>query len=148
MKALLYLVIIIGTFCLASCNRAPQANVLTISAADSLVAKWDKAWNDKNADDVMKLIANDASLVVNKKVISGHDSIQKLFVKDNIGFVRNLKISKVTCRVQKKYTWYCGTFSHVVVRHNGLIGNEKGNIIFTWKPQPDNTWKLSFISIE
>lgn len=148
MKTLIFLVLIIGTICLTSCNRTPQTTVLTVRAADSLVDKWEKAWNDKNADDVMKLIADDASLVINKKLISGHDAIQKLFVKKNIGYVKNLRISKVTCRVAKGYTWYCGSFSHVVVRHDGLIGNEKGNIIFTWRPQPDNSWKLAFISID
>lgn len=138
----------IGTMCLTSCDRTSQTKVLSVEAADSLVQKWNKAWNDKNVDDVMKLIADDAFMVINTKMITGHDSIQKIFVKSNIGLVQNLKITRVTCKVDKKFTWYCGTFSHLVVRQDSLIGNEKGNVIFTWKPQPDNSWKLSFISIQ
>lgn len=148
MKTIIYLALLIGTVCLASCNRPSPIKVLTSVAADSLVTKWNQAWNDKNADGVMKLIADDAFLIINKKVIIGHDSIQKLFVKNNIGFVKNLKIKKITCKVEKKFTWYCGTFTHLVVRHDSLISTEKGNVIFTWKPQPDNTWKLAFISIQ
>lgn len=148
MKTLIFVLLMIGTLYLTSCNRTSRTNVLTIEAADSLVTKWNKAWNDKNVDDVMKLIADDAFMVINKKMISGHDSIQKLFVKDYIGLVRNLQIKKVTCKVDKNFTWYCGTFSHLLVRHDTLIGDEKGNIIFTWKPQADNSWKLSFISIQ
>jgi len=148
MKTLIYLAFVICTVCLTSCNRTSPTNVLTSIAADSLVIKWNDAWNDKNAEGVMKLIAADAFLVINKEVIAGRDSIQKRFVNNNIGFVKNLKIKKVTCKVEKKFTWYCGTFMHQVVRDDGLISTEKGNIIFTWKPQPDNTWKLAFISIQ
>lgn len=148
MKTLIYLVLMIVTLSLTTCNRISQTKVLTTKAADSLVTKWNQAWNDRNTDAVMNLIADDAFMVINKKMISGHDSIQKLFVKSYIELVRNLKIQKVTCKVEKKFTWYCGTFSHLLVRHDTLLGNEKGNIIFTWKPQPDNSWKLSFISIQ
>ena len=148
MKTLIYLVLMIVTVSLTTCSRTSQTKVLTTQSADSLVTKWIQAWNDRNTDAVMKLIADDAFMVINKKMISGHDSIQKLFVKSNIELVRNLKIQKVTCKVEKKFTWYCGTFSHLLVRHDTLLGNEKGNVIFTWKPQPDNTWKLSFISIQ
>jgi ketosteroid isomerase-like protein len=148
MKTLIFLVLIIGTICLTSCNRTSQTKVLTTQAADSLVKQWNNAWNEKNEDAVMKLIAADAFMVIDKKMITGNDSIRKLFVNSYIGLVRNLKIKKVTCKVEKKFTWYCGTFSHLVVHQDSLIGNEKGNIIFTWKPQPDNSWKLSFISIQ
>ena len=148
MKTLIYLVLMIVTLSLTTCNRISQTKVLTTKAADSLVTKWNQAWNDRNTDAVMNLIADDAFMVINKKMISGHDSIQKLFVKSYIELVRNLKIQKVTCKVEKKFTWYCGTFSHILVRQDTLLANEKGNIIFTWKPQPDNSWKLSFISIQ
>lgn len=148
MKTLTFLILMIGTMCLTSCNRTSQTKVLSIEGADSLVNQWNKAWNDKNVDDVMKLIADDAFMVFDTKIITGRDSIQKKFVKDNIGLVKNLKIKRVTCKVEKKFTWYCGTFSHLVVHHDSLVSDEKGNIIFTWKPQPDNSWKLSFISIQ
>ena len=148
MKTFIYLVLMIVTLSLTTCNRISQTKVLTTKAADSLVTKWNQAWNDRNTDAVMNLISDDAFMVINKKMISGHDSIQKLFVKSYIELVRNLKIQKVTCKVEKKFTWYCGTFSHLLVRHDTLLANEKGNIIFTWKPQPDNSWQLSFISIQ
>ena len=131
MKTNITFVLLLIFISLISCNRIQLVNSLSTQSADSIVKKWNDAWNNNNADEVMNLIADDAFLVINKTIITGHDSIRKQFVKNNIGLVKNFQITKVTSKVEKTFTWYCGTFSHVVVQKDKAGITEKGNIIFT-----------------
>lgn len=80
MKTISIILLIVLFSGFSSCKRSSAYPILSVNGADSLVSKWNQAWNSKKADEVMNLMAKDASLVLNKKVIKGRDFISKYFV--------------------------------------------------------------------
>jgi len=134
-----------ATALLSSCaGSAEKINV------QDLNQQFIQAWNNKDADKVTALLADDAQFLQGETHFSGKSEIRDKWVKATLGTIANLKTSIVSSDADTHTAYEAGTFS-VDVLPTGAdqpAGFGEGNFILLWKKGADGAWKLSYAQLE
>jgi len=134
-----------ATVLLASCSgSAEKVNVQDLD--QQLIT----AWNNKDADKVTALLADDAQFLQGETHFSGKSEIADKWVKATLGTITNLKTSIVSSDADAHTAYEAGTFSVDVLPSgpNEPQGFGEGNFILLWKKAADGNWKLSYAQLE
>jgi uncharacterized protein (TIGR02246 family) len=116
----------------------------------ALNSKFIGAWNAKQPDSVIALLADDAQFLQGNVQYNGKSQIAENWVKKTIGTINNLKISVVSSGVDAETAYEAGTFSVDVPAQTAGGPNAvgEGNFMLLWKKAKDGKWKLSYAQLE
>jgi len=108
------------------------------------------AWNGKDADKVISLLADDVQFLQGSQHLSGKDQVAQGWVRSTMPTISGLKTSVVTSATDEKTAYQAGTFSVDVLpaAPNQPHGFGEGNFLLLWKKADDGTWKLSYAQLE
>jgi uncharacterized protein (TIGR02246 family) len=132
-------------FLLAACaNEAPKANV------QELNQQFISAWNGKDAEKVISMLAEDVHFLQGSQHLSGKSAVAQGWVRSTLPTIANLKIRGVTASTDAQTAYEAGTYSVDVLptASNEPYGLGEGNFVLLWKKAPDGTWKLSYAQLE
>jgi ketosteroid isomerase-like protein len=120
----------------------------SLISADSLVDKWNFAWNSADENIISQLIAHDCQFMTGFYYLNGRDSITNIWVKSNIGNVINLQSRKIAEHTTTEMVYQSGQWSLNFKQGENVSGGSRGNYTFIWRKQPDNLFRLSLIHLE
>lgn len=131
---------------LASCAKKEEAKV-NVAALNS---KFIGAWNAKQPDSVIAMLADDAQMLQGKVHYNGKSQVAENWVKKTIGNINNLRTNVVSAGTDSETAYEAGTFSVDVPAQTaeGPNASGEGNYILLWKKAKDGKWKLSYAQLE
>ena len=131
---------------LASCAKKETEKV-NVSALDS---KFINAWNNKQPDSVIALLADDAQFLQGDVRYNGKAEVADKWVKKTINNINNLKTSVVSSGTDEAMAYEAGTFSVDVPAQTPDEPNAygEGNFMLLWKKDANGKWKLSYAQLE
>ena len=108
------------------------------------------AWNNKDADKVISLLADDVHFLQGSLHLNGKSEVAQGWVRSTFSTITDLKTNVVTSSTDEKTAYQAGTFSVDVLpaMPNEPHGIGEGNFILLWKKGADNAWKLSYAQLE
>ncbi|MCY7352499.1 MAG: nuclear transport factor 2 family protein [Cytophagaceae bacterium] len=108
------------------------------------------AWNNKDSDKVISLLADDVHFLQGSLHLNGKSEVAQGWVRSTLPTISDLKTNVVTSAADDKTAYQAGTFSVDVLpaTPNEPHGFGEGNFILLWKKGADNTWKLSYAQLE
>jgi uncharacterized protein (TIGR02246 family) len=108
------------------------------------------AWNNKDADKVVGMLADDVQFLQGNQHLSGKDQVAQRWVRATMPTISDLKTSVVTSATDANTAYQAGTFSVDVLpaAANQPHGFGEGNFLLLWKKAQDGTWKLSYAQLE
>ncbi|MHC2993157.1 hypothetical protein OB13_16815 [Pontibacter sp. HJ8] len=143
MKTFLY--IIFATVFLASCSEAKEE----VNVQD-LNQQFIGAWNSKDSDKIISLLADDVHFLQGEVHFSGKNEVADKWVRETMGTITDLKTNVVSTGTDKEIAYEAGTFSVDVLPSgpNEPHAYGEGNFMLLWKKGADGTWKLSYAQLE
>lgn len=130
---------------LVSCSKTED----TVNVRD-LNQQFIDAWNNKNADKITALMAEDVHFLQGNTHFKGKAEVAKKWVQSTLSTVSDLKTNVVSSAADTHTAYEAGTFSVDVLttdpQQSRAFG--EGNFILLWKKGEDNTWKLSYAQLE
>ncbi len=141
---LLTLILIVSVL-LASCAGSNDA----VSVQD-LNRQFIDAWNDKNSDKIVALLADDVHFLQGGVQFKGKTEVAKKWVQATVPTLNDLKTNVVSSGTDTHTAYEAGTFSVDVLPTGPQQphGFGEGNFILLWKKGDDNAWKLSYAQLE
>jgi len=135
---------LIGLFLLASCTKTEEK--VNVAQLDS---KFIGAWNAKQADSVIAMIADDAHFLQGDMHYSGKAQIAQNWVNKTMNNINNLRTNVVSTNSDTETAYEAGTFSVDVPSQSPDEPNAsgEGNFILLWK-KVNGKWKLSYAQLE
>lgn len=137
---------------LFACNQSATNAVAKDSSAsvstDSLVARWNAAWNKHDSAAIVSLMDTDVQLVSGNLSLNGKADVSKNFVDRNYKWIADLKTEKLKSFTANNLAYEIGRYAHKVKRNDSIIGNSKGKYAFVWNKSDDNKWMLKVVEIE
>lgn len=114
-----------------------------------LNSKFIGAWNAKQADSVIAMIAEDAHFLQGNVHYSGKAQIAQNWVNKTMGNINNLRTSTVSSTADTETAYEAGTFMVDVPSQSPDEPNAvgEGNFMLLWKKK-DGKWKLSYAQLE
>jgi len=108
------------------------------------------AWNNKNADKITSLLAEDVDFLQGNVHYKGKSDVAKQWVQATLPTLANLKTNVVSSATDTRTAYEAGTFAVDVTTNvpNQPRGFGEGNFILLWKKGDDGTWKLSYAQLE
>lgn len=108
------------------------------------------AWNNKDADKLSALLADDVQFLQGEIHFKGKSEVTDKWVKATLSTISDLKTNVVSSESDSRVAYEAGTFSvDVLPEGPGLPhGIGEGNFILLWKKGTDDTWKLSYAQLE
>lgn len=133
-----------GAWLLVGCQSDETANV------QSLNQEFIGAWNNKNAEKVISMLAEDVQFLQGNVRFNGKTEVSQKWVRETITSLNDLKTNVVSSGTDKTMAYEAGTFSVDVLpeqpqRPHGI---GEGNFMLLWKKGADDTWKLSYAQLE
>ncbi len=144
------LILCLFAFSILSCSNEPTEKASEPAAVnvDSLTSIFNAGWNNKDSAAIMNVVAENA-IVMNDSVIhSGHNAIADNWVSGGVRVISNIKTSSVIKNSGNLIAYDGGTYSLDLTPPGGPVLKERGNYSLIWTKQQDETWKLSLIHIE
>ena len=148
---LILLLSLIGSTVLFSCrerlkteNNTSDSCCIAGVTADSLIQRWNDAWNTKDSIALKNMFMENATVLVKDFVITGRDSIMIKWINENLPLVKNLKtesLKQCNCCCCVSMT---GFYSLDVASGESTI-EFKGNFTFIWNQVEDKSWKLKVV---
>ncbi|MBC6988346.1 YybH family protein [Hymenobacter sp. BT491] len=137
--------ILLATALLVSCSdKKDDVNV------QDLNQQFISAWNNKDADKLTALLADDAQFLQGETHFKGKSEVTDKWVKATLGTITDLKTNVVSSDVDSHLAYEAGTFSVDVMPSapDQPHGIGEGNFILLWKKGADGAWKLSYAQLE
>jgi ketosteroid isomerase-like protein len=129
---------------LAGCKQDEAVNV------QALNQQFIGAWNSKNADQIISMLAEDVHFLQGETHFKGKSEVADKWVKATLPSLSDLKTNVVSSSTDTQTAYEAGTFSVDVLPETSqdAKGIGEGNFILLWKKGTDNTWKLSYAQLE
>lgn len=130
---------------LSACSKAPEAvNV------QALNQQFISAWNNKEADKISGLLADDVQFSQGSAHWKGKDEVARKWVRETLPSLSDLKTSVASSATDEHTAYEAGTFSVDVLPATPAEphGYGEGNYLLLWKKGADNAWKLSYAQLE
>lgn len=130
---------------LTSCTKSEDA----VNIQD-LNQQFIGAWNDKNSDKIVSLLADDAHFLQGNTHFRGKSEVAEKWVRETLPTLTDLKTNVVSSGTDSHTAYEAGTFSVDVLPINPKDPHAygEGNYILLWKKGADDTWKLSYAQLE
>lgn len=130
---------------LTSCTKSEEA----VNIQD-LNQQFISAWNDKNSDKIVSLLADDAHFLQGNTHFRGKSEVAEKWVRETLPTLTDLKTNVVSSGTDSHTAYEAGTFSVDVLPINPKDPHAygEGNYILLWKKGADDTWKLSYAQLE
>src|SRR5687767_13332499 len=114
-----------------------------------LNSKFIGAWNAKQADTVIAMLAEDAHFLQGNMHYSGKAQVAQNWVNKTINNINNLKTNVVSTTTDNETAYEAGTFSVDVPSQSPDEPNAmgEGNFMLLWK-KVNGKWKLSYAQLE
>lgn len=108
------------------------------------------AWNNKNADKITALLAEDVDFLQGNVHYKGKSDVSTQWVTATLPTLANLKTNVVSSAVDTHTAYEAGTFAVDVLTSvpDQPKAFGEGNFILLWKKGDDGTWKLSYAQLE
>lgn len=134
---------------LITCTNPPaeRNNEMTLAAnPDSLIASWNKAWNDTDSTTLFNLFTNESQVIFSaKQRLVGKDSILNYWIKSHLPMVRNLKTSKFYSATSDDMAYYSGSYTLDRVEKDSIVGSDEGCFTAIWNRDSNNVWKMNLL---
>lgn len=145
MKSYSFALLATGILSFSSCSKAPEAVNI-----QSLNQEFISAWNNKDAEKITGLLADDVQFIQGNSHLKGKDEVARKWVRETLPSLNDLKTSVASSAVDEHTAYEAGTFSVDVLPATPTEphGFGEGNYILLWKKGADNTWKLSYAQLE
>ncbi len=143
MKSVISALLVIGMA--SACSKPSEAvNV------QELNQQFIGAWNNKDADKINALLADDVHFLQGNAHYKGKSEVADKWVKSTLSSLSDLKTNVVSSAADSQTAYEAGTFSVDVApaAANEPRGFGEGNFILLWKKGADMTWKLSYAQLE
>ncbi|MBK0403522.1 nuclear transport factor 2 family protein [Adhaeribacter sp. BT258] len=136
---------LIALMLFTSCTKTEEK--VNVSQLNS---KFIGAWNAKQQDSVIAMIADDAHFLQGDVHYNGKSQIADNWVRKTMGTINNLKTSTVSSGADASIAYEAGTFSVDVPSQSPDEPNAygEGNFMLLWKKGADGKWKLSYAQLE
>lgn len=138
------------TLFMACTQNEPTKSTLTeekLINTDSLVQRWNAAWNAHDSSAIMNLMDESVILIGETTQVHGKDSIGALFVGKNAPVLRDLKTRLITSGSSGNQAYVYGTYTHDVQLPDTLLKGIHGNFSLVYQLAQER-WKLRVIQIE
>ena len=108
------------------------------------------AWNNKDSDKVIGLLADDVQFLEGNSHFKGKDEVAQKWVRETMPTLADLKTSVASSSSDTKTAYEAGTYSVDVLpaTQQDPRGIGEGNYILIWKKGTDDAWKLSYAQLE
>ncbi len=134
---------------IASCNQTSEKSLETPSLnVDSLTAIFLSGWNNKDSAAIMKTIADNAMVMNDSLIHTGHKTIADNWISGGVKVLSNIKTSSVIKNNDQHLAYDGGTYTLDLTPPGGPLLKEKGNYSLVWTKQDTGEWKLTLIHIE
>ena len=137
--------LLLAAIVLTSCSKSEEA----VNIQD-LNQQFIGAWNDKNSDKIVSLLADDAHFLQGNTHYKGKSEVAEKWVRETLPTLTDLKTNVVSSGTDSRTAYEAGTFSVDVLPINPKDPHAygEGNYILLWKKGADDTWKLSYAQLE
>ena len=144
-----HLTLFLALATLMSCNQTEEKDIsVTPVNVDSLTTTFLAGWNNKDSGAIMKTIADNAIVMNDSSIHSGHVAIARNWISGGVKVLSNIKTSSVIKDSDNKIAYDGGTYTIDLTPPGGPVLKEKGNYNLVWTKQPNADWKLTLIHIE
>ena len=144
-----HLTLFLALATLMSCNQTEEKDIsVTPVNVDSLTSTFLAGWNNKDSAAIMKNIADNAIVMNDSSIHSGHSTIARNWISGGVKVLSNIKTSSVIKDSDNKIAYDGGTYTLDLTPPGGPVLKEKGNYNLVWTKQPNADWKLTLIHIE
>lgn len=142
MKSLLYSFICLILF--TACAKEEKVNI------QDLNQQFIGAWNNKNADQIIALLAEDVQFLQGEVHYNGKSEVADKWIRATLGTITDLKTNVVSSASDSQIAYEAGTFSVDVLPEgpNQPHGYGEGNFMLLWKKDKEGNWKLSYAQLE
>ncbi|MFD2933419.1 YybH family protein [Spirosoma flavum] len=108
------------------------------------------AWNNKNADKITSLLAEDMDFLQGNAHYKGKADVTKQWVQATLPTLTNLKTNVISSATDTHTAYEAGTFAVDLLPEapNQPRAFGEGNFILLWKKGDDGVWKLSYAQLE
>lgn len=132
-----------------SCNQTTEKSTSTTPVnVDSLTATFLAGWNNKDSAAIMKTIADDAIVMNDSLIHTGHSAISNNWISGGVKVLSNINTSSIIKDSDNKIAYDGGTYTLDLTPPGGPVLKEKGNYNLVWTKQQNGDWKLTLIHIE
>jgi ketosteroid isomerase-like protein len=140
----LFMPIVLITILLTGCVNEEPVNI------QSLNQEFIGAWNNKDANKIISLLADDVHFLQGEAHFKGKSEVAEKWVRSTLPTLADLKTNVVSSTADSQIAYEAGTFSVDVLPESPDLprGYGEGNFILLWKKAADNTWKLSYAQLE
>lgn len=134
---------------LIGCNQTEEKDIsIAPFNVDSLTSTFLAGWNNKDSAAIMQTIADNAIVMNDSSIHSGHSAIANNWVSGGVKVLSNIKTSSVIKDSDNKIAYDGGTYTLNLTPPGGPVLKEKGNYNLVWTKQANGDWKLTLIHIE
>lgn len=136
--------------CSGTPNNAASAPASTAPNVAELNQKFLSAWNRKDADQAVAMLAEDAQFLQGKTHFSGKSEVADKWIKATIGTIADLKTEVVSSGAGSAVAYEAGRFSADVLptATQPVRGQGEGNFTLLWKLDGSGNWKLALAQLE
>ncbi len=140
-----FLEIILISVLFTACSSSGE----TVNIQD-LNRQFIDAWNNKNADKITALLAEDVDFLQGNAHYKGKSDVLEKWVKTTLPTLANLKTNVISSATDTHTAYEAGTFAVDVLTDlpNQPRAFGEGNFILLWKKGDDGAWKLSYAQLE
>ncbi|AUD07377.1 YybH family protein [Spirosoma pollinicola] len=137
--------IVLVTMLFTACS--PSGDAVNVQDLDR---QFIDAWNNKNADKITALLAEDVDFLQGNVHYKGKSDVAKQWVQATLPTLANLKTNVVSSAVDTHVAYEAGTFAVDVLTNEPEQPKAfgEGNFMLLWKKGDDGTWKLSYAQLE
>ncbi len=148
-----YLLLLILSLCLMSCNQQNNSNVdenleETSVDVDSLNAEFVGGWNQKDSAAIINTIAEDAIVMNDSLIHKGKNEIAKNWISGGVKVLSNIRTHSLISDAGGKLAYDGGTYTLDLNPPGGPLLKERGIYSLIWNKRNDGNWKLKLIHIE
>ncbi|KAA5543399.1 YybH family protein [Adhaeribacter rhizoryzae] len=143
MKPILYSLLI--AFLFTACAKSGE----TVNV-QALNQQFISAWNNKDADKITSLLAEDVHFLQGEVHFNGKSEVADKWVRATVGTIADLKTNVVSSATDSEIAYEGGTFSVDVLPEepDQPHGYGEGNFLLLWKKDKEGNWKLSYAQLE
>jgi ketosteroid isomerase-like protein len=140
-----FIIVLFVSLFFAGCTKTDEA-----VDVQELNRDFVSAWNNKDADKLEDMMADDVDFIQGEIHYSGKAEVVNKWVDETIGTISKLKTNVVNSGVDEHIAYEAGTFSVDVLPEGPgqPAGFGEGNFMLLWKKGEDGNWKLSYAQLE
>jgi ketosteroid isomerase-like protein len=146
MKKIITVLAMIGI--LFSCKQ-PSSNIAIVAKApiDSLIAEWQKNWNNHDSSGVCNMFVADAVLIDQELLVMNAKELAEKWVSPSIRLVKNLKTDKLQDWSTTDRAGYTGKFNLDIVVKDVVVARGHGIFTVNWMKTDKGDWKITTANI-